>query len=83
MCYSCEQMEAGAMILDGEMERMEIELHSEIWTMRDGSTIKVRHMKSSHIQNCINMLHKSNHPLKNGWIDVFKEELEGRKNVTQ
>ena len=83
MCYSCEQMEAGAAILDGEMERMEIELHSEIWTMRDGKTIKVRHMTEQHIRNTINMLRKSNHPMASGWIDVFNEELEGRKNVTQ
>lgn len=83
MCYSCEQMEAGAAILEGMLEEAEIKLHSGIWTMRDGSTIKVDKMTTTHIQNCINMLHKSSSPLAQGWIEAFNEELEDRKNGSQ
>lgn len=47
----------------------------EVWTMRDGTQIRVGDMTSSHLQNCYKMALNSRNLF---WIRVFKAETEKR-----
>ena len=51
-----------------------------IWEMKDGTDIEIKDMKTSHIQNCINMLHRNwENETKNAWIDIFNDVLIKRR----
>lgn len=47
----------------------------EIWTMKDGTRIKVGDMSDGHIYNCYNMVKNSERLF---WSQVFKAEIEKR-----
>lgn len=47
----------------------------EIWTMKDGTKIRVGDMTDEHLQNCYNMVHKSERLF---WPQVFEAEIEKR-----
>lgn len=60
------------------------------WETKDGEKIAVKDMSESHIKNCIRMLEKEinpevefddelNYPY-NAWLNVFRDELEERRN---
>ena len=46
----------------------------EIWTMRDGTEIRVGDMADSHLQNCWKMVEGKN----KFWEQIFKAETEKR-----
>lgn len=59
-----------------------------IWTMKDGTKIKIKNMTNEHILNTINMLNKlinysdeENSVLEvyEYWIHIFTQELKKRK----
>lgn len=66
MCYSCEQMEAGAAVMEASMERQahldrlrQRMLPHRIWvTSNDTQRINVKDMETSHILNCLNMFNR-------------------------
>ena len=44
--------------------------------MKDGSTIKIRKMETSHIINCMRLIIK--HDWRTPYLQLFKKELEKR-----
>lgn len=53
--------------------------NSRIWVTKNDKELHISAMKSSHIQNCINMLKKSNWFLAKDYIKLFKAELSFRQ----
>lgn len=51
----------------------------EIWTMKDGTQIRVGDMADSHLQNCYKMVLNNRNLF---WIKVFKAETEKRVDKT-
>lgn len=52
-----------------------------IWTMRDGTEIKVKDMGEDHIKNTIRMLKRRESEWAESWIAVFEKELEFRQYI--
>lgn len=53
-----------------------------MWTKKDGKQISVHDMTVSHILNCIKMLQDNHDDISEGWLNVFREELQDRDGVT-
>ncbi len=70
-----QQME----MLERLYERALNDCMQRIWRTKDGSIMSVSEMTESHIQNCINMLERNNHPYKGHYIAMFKNELSERR----
>ena len=51
-----------------------------LWETRDGQTLKVTDMTTSHIQNCLRMLKRGNSPYADPFIMMFEKELERRND---
>lgn len=49
-----------------------------LWETREGKTLKVTDMTTSHIQNCLRMLKRGNSPYADPFIGMFEKELERR-----
>ena len=49
-----------------------------LWETRDGQTLKVTDMTTSHIQNCLRMLKRGNSRYADPFIGMFEKELERR-----
>ena len=58
---------------------------TKIWTMKDGTHIKLSEMSRSHIQNTINLIRRTASVADREdaleWIAAFKEELEFREYI--
>ncbi len=75
MSYGREIMEEQAPMYEAALDRA----YAKIWTIRDGSTIKVKDMTTAHINNCLHMLGPpDNDDLIEIWITTFEEELKER-----
>ena len=66
-------------------ERMEIEARANVmhglWQTKDGRWLHVTEMETQHINNCISMLERNNHPFKTLYVPMFKQELERRERL--
>lgn len=49
------------------------------WRMADGNLIALQDMDTSHIWNCIKMIHRSDNTWRKGYLKYFEEELRRRK----
>ena len=49
------------------------------WRMADGNLIAIRDMETSHIKNCIKMIHRKNNTWRPQYLRYFETELERRK----
>lgn len=49
------------------------------WRMKDGELIAIKDMDTSHINNCIKMIHKSNGKWRHQYLRYFEAELRKRK----
>lgn len=59
--------------------RIEDEAEHGVWTTKDGKEIPVEDMTTSHIQNTIKYIERTDkYDLYEPWLKVFKKELEGR-----
>ena len=70
---------------DKEIERweaMSIQAHINasrgLWITKDGRYLNVSEMKTSHIQNCIQMLERYDSSFKDIYVPMFKKELKKR-----
>lgn len=72
------------LILDKLSEQNGIEYitmvtHIPAWRMSNGKLIAIRDMETSHIKNCIKMIHKSNGKWRPQYLRYFTDELCKRK----
>ena len=74
--------------VEAEAEAEELRLRirdaaeSGIWTMRDGTKIRVSEMTEDHIHNTIRMLERNDtSDFYFPWIERFRRELEGRRSA--
>lgn len=49
------------------------------WRTKDGTLIAIKDMDTSHIKNCIKMIHKSNDTWRHQYLHHFELELLRRK----
>lgn len=49
------------------------------WRMNDGNLIAIQDMDTSHINNCIKMIHKRNGMWRHQYLRYFEAELRKRK----
>ena len=60
------------------------DIHAQLWTQKDGTQIKLCDMSDRHIQNCINMLQRSEYKpwphnvLGEEWVAALKAEQKRR-----
>lgn len=51
-----------------------------IWTMKDGTEIIIKEMKTLHIKKCISMLSKLEQTgIRKSWIYIFEDVLDKRR----
>nr|DAI45589.1 MAG TPA: hypothetical protein [Bacteriophage sp.] len=50
------------------------------WRMADGNLIAIRDMETSHIKNCIKMIHRKNDVWRHQYLEYFEAELLKRKS---
>lgn len=68
---------------DWEQARLDVEDEAEygVWTTKDGKQIPIEEMTTSHIQNTIAFIKRTDETdLYLPWIKVFERELERRKD---
>ena len=57
-----------------------IEQHAvPTWVTADNRLIAIKDMKTSHIKNCINMIHRKNGTWRQQYLRYFENELRRRK----
>ena len=60
-----------------------IEQHAvPAWVTADGTLIKIKDMKTSHIKNCIKMIYRRNGNWRSQYLRLFENELRRRKFET-
>lgn len=71
---------------DEEIKRMEslyiqasLEASRGIWRTKDGKVLSVHEMETSHIRNCMKMLHRNHSPFEEVYAEIFETELAERK----
>lgn len=71
---------------DKEIKRMEslyiqasLEASRGIWRTKDGRVLSVHEMETSHIRNCMKMLHRNHSPFEDVYKKMFEAELAERK----
>ena len=73
--YEREQAEAWYEIAEG----MAIGMASKgLWETKEGKTLSVKEMTTSHIKNCIRMLQRNNSPFADIYVPMFEKELIDR-----
>lgn len=72
--------------IEKEQERWEslcikasLEASRGIWRAKDGRVLSVHEMETSHIQNCIKMLHRNHSPFEDVYKKMFEAELTERR----
>lgn len=65
--------------LDSErLEKGEEFIEITVWRMRDGSLIAIKDMTTSHIKNCIKMIHRSGDTWRREYVKYLESELKRR-----
>ena len=69
------------MMVDEAVEEFLIEslLKNKQWQIKSGKTLDIKDMETSHIQNCINKIVKSDYQWRGMFYRMLKKELESRK----
>ena len=70
-CYD----EVDAIIPEEDIEYISI----PAWRMRNGKLIAIRDMDTTHIENCIKMIQRSNYTWRSQYLRYFKSELRTRQ----
>lgn len=65
--------------IEEEYARIQNEAERGVWTMRDGTVIRVEDMTSSHIKNAKALCERNNaYDLYTPWVERFTDELRKR-----
>ena len=67
-------------------DKITAQVDKGIWIQKNGEQINITDMKTSHIQNCVNMLNRklekqSDDEFSRLWVNRFKKELDFRNYI--
>lgn len=67
-------------IISGYLEDYWDDVDNDIWRMKDGTRIAIKDMETSHIENCIKMINRSNGNWRREYLPALQRELIKRRH---